>query len=65
MVDNEVRGDLHSHAGHGQSVLPQPRVLEDVGQADQRYILRGREGERDTELSHSPKAQGHVQQFTQ
>lgn len=60
MVDNEVWGDLHSHAGHGQGVLPQPCVLEDVGQADQRYILRGR----DTELSHSTIAQGHVQQCT-
>lgn len=40
VVHHEVRRDFHGHAGHREGVLPQPGVLEDVGQADEGHVLR-------------------------
>lgn len=39
VVHNEVRGDFYSHAGDCEGILPQPSVLEDVGQTDEGHIL--------------------------
>ena len=48
VVHDKVRSDLHCHAGHGQGILPQPCILENVGQTDQRHVLEegGKEKER-------------------
>lgn len=54
VVHHKVRRDLHGHAGDGERVLPQPGVLEDVGQADEGHVLvcskRGGWGERNIQL---------------
>lgn len=39
VVHNEVRGNFYSHAGDCEGVLPQPSVLEDVGQTDEGHVL--------------------------
>ena len=39
MVDHKVWSDLNGHAGHGQRILPETGVLEDVSQADEGDIL--------------------------
>lgn len=39
MVHDKVWSDFYGHAGHRESVFPQPGVLEDVGQADEGNVL--------------------------
>lgn len=39
MINDKVRSNFHCHARHSQGVLPQSRILEDVGKADERHIL--------------------------
>ncbi|OBS57449.1 hypothetical protein A6R68_11425, partial [Neotoma lepida] len=58
VVHGEVWGDLHSHGGHYDSVIPELGIVQDVGQADEGHILGEDESERG-ELSFTPDFARH------